>query len=1016
MRWDLTLTIASGDKIKVLGYIDLQCSTVQGSSTMIQALVVEDCEDDVLLSWHDLVALGSIPDTFPFPFKIHEIHNEWCKVLASGLLKDNDEMLDAEIAAAKDSIQKQFRDVMNDSLHGSVIKCEPMKISLDENLEIVPLKVWQARPVPLHHVDSAKRLIKELVDTGVIEPVDWPTAWVSPAHFVAKQGTTDVRLVTDFSHLNRYIKRPAHPFMTGQEILRTIDPRSKFFAKLDLVKGYYQVELDVNSRDYTCFLLPSGLGDYAGRWRYRRGPMGLSSTGDIFCQITDRALQGTSQSKLVDDIFIQDATLNGLISKLVSVLTRCRETGIIVSKRKFKMGTSVPFAGSIVTRHGNKVDARMTQALRDFPVPKNITDLRSFLGLANQFSHHSPDLCQVTAQMRRLLKKNTDFQWLEVHQVEFERVKQILTSAQFVCPFDPTLHSYLLTDASRIGLGYVLLQYGPDQKPRIIKCGSTSLTDCQTRYAVIELEALAIQWAIQHCEYFLLGCKSFSVITDHAPLVGVFRKDIRDVGNSRLQRIREKIASYNFTVEWQAGKLNNIADALSRYPVFKGVASEITPLEFACMAKATREEPSLRFIFEQAKTAEYRAIVKALRGNIPLSSLPTNHPARILKSVWDRLSLLDENLNTLIMLDGKQIFVPKSARSDLLKIWHKAHAGFRKTKLLAQEAFFWPGMVRDIKQSCDGCEVCVSLLPSKPHKPRQGGTPVSALTPMEEVSLDLFHYNGDWLILVDRYSGYFMVHKLKATSTADVKKVLDKWFATWGNPRRIRADFGPQFRSEFNQYCEERNIEREQSSAYHHESAGLAESGVKNAKRLIEKCAFTGENLELAIADWLNTPNSESGVKPSFLFFGRSLRTRFPHVETEMTLQEAETKRELSMLSDPQPESKFKVGDRVIVQNLKTKRWTEFGEIIEIRSTEQSYHIKFDDGSIKLRNARFIKKDTVSDSAKALPEFSLTAEIRPDGDDVSANGHKECGSKHDDVTAQPLRRSKRLQQKAVQFS
>ena len=99
---------------------------------------------------------------------------------------------------------------------------------------------------------------------------------------------------------------------------------------------------------------------------------------------------------------------------------------------------------------------------------------------------------------------------------------------------------------------------------KIITCGSKSFTPAQQRYTTIELECLAIIWAIQKCEFFLKGLPTFTVATDHHPLVGTFAKNLADLTNPRLQRLREKVSAYCFEVQYVPGKTHNIADALSR--------------------------------------------------------------------------------------------------------------------------------------------------------------------------------------------------------------------------------------------------------------------------------------------------------------------------------------------------------------------------------------------------------------------------------------------------------------------
>ena len=99
----------------------------------------------------------------------------------------------------------------------------------------------------------------------------------------------------------------------------------------------------------------------------------------------------------------------------------------------------------------------------------------------------------------------------------------------------------------------------------MVQCGSCAVTPTQQRYATIELECLAIQWAIKKCDFYLRGLPKFYVHTDHRPLEGIFKKGISEMQNARLMRMREKLVEYNFDVHWVEGKNHKIADTLSRY-------------------------------------------------------------------------------------------------------------------------------------------------------------------------------------------------------------------------------------------------------------------------------------------------------------------------------------------------------------------------------------------------------------------------------------------------------------------
>ena len=324
-----------------------------------------------------------------------------------------------------------------------------------ENVQ--PLQVTRARPVHLHFQEPAYKLVKELEKAKIIRPVNLVTEWVSPAMFVPKPNG-GVRMVTDYTAINKYIERPIHPFMSAQDTIRQIGPKAQYFATLDAVSGYFQVPISEDAMLLTTFLTPWG------KFCYTRGPMGFKATQDWWNQISDVVIIDFQEwcAKIVDDIIVWATTFEELIERVRLVLQKCRENDITISEKKFQMGQEVKFAGYVVSKDGIKPDPEKVVCLKEFPEPKDTSDLRSFLGLAQQLGSFMPDLSQSTVYMRELLKKDTVYQWTPKIQKEFEKVKELLTSEMMVKPFDPKLETGLLTDASKTkGLGYILLVETP---------------------------------------------------------------------------------------------------------------------------------------------------------------------------------------------------------------------------------------------------------------------------------------------------------------------------------------------------------------------------------------------------------------------------------------------------------------------------------------------------------------------------------------------------------------------------
>ena len=148
------------------------------------------------------------------------------------------------------------------------------------------------------------------------------------------------------------------------------------------------------------------------------------------------------------------------------------------------------------------------------------------------------------------------YQWTDAQAKSFAAVKDIILSPRVVSYFDPKLPTTIYCDASRLfGLGYCLTQKRTDDSLALVQCSSRSLTSAEQRYSVTELEALALVFAIKDSKYYLHHAPRFTVITDHRALCGLWAKDLHQIENARLQRLREKVNEYVFDVVWQPGKV-----------------------------------------------------------------------------------------------------------------------------------------------------------------------------------------------------------------------------------------------------------------------------------------------------------------------------------------------------------------------------------------------------------------------------------------------------------------------------
>ena len=347
----------------------------------------------------------------------------------------------------------------------------------------------------------------------------------------------------------------------------------------------------------------------------------------------------------------------------------------------------------------------------------------------------------------------------------------------------------------------------------------------------IELECLAGHFAVDNCSFYLKGAPSFNVMTDHKPLEGIFRKDLFDIGNPRIQRIREKLLEYCFNATWVPVKSHLIADALSRAPLFAPEEIEDIAIDTAHVCLAKTSSGQLDMIFD-AIDADY---VK-LRSDVKSGTLESVY-AKQLKLVMSQLSV-DEDL---VYLDGSHIVLPVQAAKKILPLLHVSHIGMNKNYELSRSMYFWPRMFNDIKQMVSQCRPCNIHCPSQPKNPRISQPPSSYLGP-------LFEFRGKHhLVYVDQWSGFLMFTQPSSLTALEIVGHLKNWFNLLCWPQSIRSDGGPQFCGDFMKICTDNGIKHELSAPYNPHSNGLAESGVKIIKSILIKYLEEGKDIQRAL-------------------------------------------------------------------------------------------------------------------------------------------------------------------------
>ncbi|GFO20836.1 Pol polyprotein [Plakobranchus ocellatus] len=247
----------------------------------------------------------------------------------------------------------------------------------------------------------------------------------------------------------------------------------------------------------------------------------------------------------------------------------------------------IKFLGHIIDGHGIRADPQKIEAIVEFPVPTNITELQRFLGMVNQLAKFSPELASQTEPLRQLLKRDSLWSWGHPQEQSFQAVKKNLTSTHVLAHYCAGRETIIAADASNAGLGAVLLQIQPDGSRRPVSYISRSLTPAEKNYAVIEKEALAATWASERFSEYILG-STYTIETDHKPLVPLLTTKELYKMPPRIQRFRLRLMRFSPNVIHVSGKQQISADALSRAPASAPSEEDIALVNDAdVMAKQT---------------------------------------------------------------------------------------------------------------------------------------------------------------------------------------------------------------------------------------------------------------------------------------------------------------------------------------------------------------------------------------------------------------------------------------------
>ena len=463
-----------------------------------------------------------------------------------GKVKINKELSVVQIDQIN-SILNTFKEIISD-IPGKA-KVEEFKIELTSD-KPVTLKPYT---VPLHMQDTLKKEIESMLELGIIEESDSPYA--SPVVLVKKKDST-VRPCVDYRRLNAITRFDADVIPDQEDLFVQLN-KAIFFTKIDLTKGFWQLPIEVDSRQYTAFRVPNG------HYQFKFVPFGLLNSPSYFNRTIRKVLKGLNHVVFYfDDILIFNDVWDSHLDAVTKVFQRLKEVGLTVKPEKLEIAfRKVKFLGHVVGGGKMEPDPANIEKIMGLKIPTNKKEVRALLGLANYYSKFIPSFADLVFPLTRLLGKGmpTRVVWSYDCDITLRKIQAYLSHYPILLLPNPDEPFILQTDASDKGISCCLMQK-VNGKLHPVKYLSRKLLPREQRYAIIERECLAIVWSVQRLARYLCGT-SFTIQCDHRPLSYLRTSHFQ---NSRLCRWLLILQEYNFNIVHIKGKENVFADVLSR--------------------------------------------------------------------------------------------------------------------------------------------------------------------------------------------------------------------------------------------------------------------------------------------------------------------------------------------------------------------------------------------------------------------------------------------------------------------
>ena len=723
------------------------------------------------------------------------------------------------------------------------------------------------------------------------------------------------RYCTDFRKLNSITEKVNFPLPHITDSLRRFKS-PKVFSSLDLLKGYYHIEVAESQKRYFAF------SDGRRHLEYNRLPMGCKNGGSSMQALSELIFRGFPPEFLLaylDDIILATPTVESHLTLLEKVLTALRRAGLKLHPKKCLFAQkSISALGFILSEDGITPDPANLSKIKNWPVPKNMSEVRQYHGLCSYYRSHLPGFATIAEPLTELLRKGKEWHWTDVEQKSFETLKKQLLSGA-VCAYPDFDRIFILKcDAAKNSVGSILSQRDDKNKECIVCCASQKLNEHESKWATFDREFFALIYGVRTFTHYL-RFKKFLVYTDHRPLLSCLNINTQNDATGRRTRWALELQGYEFDLFYKKGSHNTDADALSRHPepdpprthgddddIFIAGAMDSTE---APLADTNADDDFVaRLIKEQHGDVATKVIIDKLTsqnvdGLEDARSVDNNNNNKT-KTDLPKYTLIDGILY-MVCIDKfdhskrAKIVVPASLIPEFLNRahgdLHSGHPGEKRTFDRLSKFCVWPNMRKNVKDKVRTCEFCQASRPN----PCKRMVPVKAQKasfPLEFVQADLVKFHppshgfDQVLVFEDRFTKYTCLYPISGKCTITVAKKFSDFVSRFGAPVTWGTDNGGEFKSRLIEaLCRVYNTNKTFSLAHHPQSQGQCERKNRTiiaelSKRVAQYGKDWASQLPWIQLAYNTTPHTSTKFSPHMLMFGREARLPFqsslPHIDT----------------------------------------------------------------------------------------------------------------------------------------